>query len=624
MRSAEPMLSFHDALKLGWSAYEGTSIKELRLAIADAETVLPSLGEEEQKHLRAAILHWRARTYAIEGDDGNALGYYRAALGLILELNDIRWLSRVYLTIGWMEYSTGDLQHAMESVHKGLDNATTCDDIVSTCRAHRQLGVLHKALGNHVKALEEYRKALHIAETQAPSQLGIIHTNIGNILSQLGYENAIESYNTALEIKQREKDETGLANLYGNIGSHYLKFGNVSTAEEWLRKGIAAAEAHGMKRELAYYTQDLAELLTDAGRYDEARIIIEQRESSAESHAEPRIDFLITRSKLAMHDGDSVRALSLLSEAHDQATAIPLPHRVKRVLEQQRSVYAQMKDWEKFALVVLEQEKVSGEINIDEQKRRISTAETEHNLTEERRQSEAQRQLLYNTLPDKIADRLLSGAKIVADTFDNVSVLFLDVVEFTSISAKIPPGHLIHILNSVFGMCDDVAEKHGLTKVKTIGDSYMAVCGVPEPLSDHAQRTASAAVELLSSLNTLRISMPEELGDKSWISDIPRLHIRIGLHCGPVVAGVVGTKRLQFDIWGDTVNVASRMETSGQSERIQVSDAFAKELTNNAQPVLVEADVVMKNDVFLCRLRGTMEIKGKGEMKTFWLESISR
>ncbi len=177
----------------------------------------------------------------------------------------------------------------------------------------------------------------------------------------------------------------------------------------------------------------------------------------------------------------------------------------------------------------------------------------------------------------------------VTDLYEDVSVLFVDIVNFTRISEQISPQEVISLLKSIFKICEDVAHMYGLTPIKTIGDAYLAVAGVPTPLEDHALRAAQAA-----------LTMMERLSHTS---------VRIGIHCGPVVAGIVGEERLQYDIWGDTVNIASRMESTGETNRIQVSETFALSLRQHSPFPILTA-------------RGNIEIKGKGLMPTYWLRGI--
>jgi class 3 adenylate cyclase len=204
-----------------------------------------------------------------------------------------------------------------------------------------------------------------------------------------------------------------------------------------------------------------------------------------------------------------------------------------------------------------------------------------------------------------VADRLLSSTGMIADAFDGVSILFLDMVSFTTLASRIPPAHLVHLLDAVFAACDEVCQRHGLTKIKTIGDAYLAVAGVPLEQEDHALRMAAAAVEMMRTMKTLDVHIPDGLGDRAWINEIEELEVRVGIHCGPVVAGVIGRDRVAYDVWGDSVNVASRMERNGAPGRIHVSEDFAHALTEAPYNLIP---------------RGDIEVKGKGRMKTFWLE----
>jgi class 3 adenylate cyclase len=247
--------------------------------------------------------------------------------------------------------------------------------------------------------------------------------------------------------------------------------------------------------------------------------------------------------------------------------------------------------------------RITEEIRGREATQKLAMMEAERRIEAERRQREKERALLYGALPKSVADRMIRGEKITGDHYDSASVIFLDIVGFTSISDKIPPGHVVHLLSQIFSNLDELCKGHCVTKIKTIGDSYMAVAGVPEAHDDHALRAAQCALDMLAALNTLEITMPPELGDTSWVKNVGEIQVRIGIHCGPVTAGVIGTERLQYDVWGDTVNVASRMESTSETGRIQVSEAFANALGSGVI------------------LRGEIAIKGKGLMKTYWLES---
>jgi class 3 adenylate cyclase len=206
-------------------------------------------------------------------------------------------------------------------------------------------------------------------------------------------------------------------------------------------------------------------------------------------------------------------------------------------------------------------------------------------LAEERAKSE---KLLRNMLPAQIAERLKQEPRAIADAFDSVSVLFADLAGFTPMSASMSAREVVDLLNDVFSKFDELARRHGVEKIKTIGDAYMVVGGVPEARGDHAAAVARMALDMLSAA--------KQLGANG-------LSLRIGVHAGPAVAGVIGTTKYSYDLWGDTVNTASRMESHGEVGRIHVSDAFR----------------TAAGDAFHFEDRGMVDVKGKGPMRTWWL-----
>jgi class 3 adenylate cyclase len=198
--------------------------------------------------------------------------------------------------------------------------------------------------------------------------------------------------------------------------------------------------------------------------------------------------------------------------------------------------------------------------------------------------------LLLSILPSSIADRLKSGDAGVADHFPEVSVLFADIVDFTVLSGGMTPKSLVSLLDELFTRFDELAHAHQIEKIKTIGDCYMAVSGAPEARADHAAALADMALEMVESLQQFNRSRDTSL------------RIRIGLHTGPVVAGVIGRSKFIYDLWGDTVNTASRMESTGLPDRVQVTEQMQHALA---------AQFDLEN-------RGEVEVKGKGRMQT-WL-----
>jgi adenylate cyclase len=208
----------------------------------------------------------------------------------------------------------------------------------------------------------------------------------------------------------------------------------------------------------------------------------------------------------------------------------------------------------------------------------------------ERAQAEAER-VLNNVLPRSIADRLRAGEQRIADDYPSVTVLFADVAGFTPLARRAGAERVIAILDNVFSRFDELATRHGLEKIKTIGDAYMAVAGAPESRADHA----AAAADMALDMQIDAAAVAEEIGET--------LALRVGLHTGQAMAGVIGRRKFAYDLWGDAVNVASRMESTGVPGRIQVSEAVEEELRGR----------------FRFEERGTIEVKGLGQMSTFFL-----
>ncbi len=201
--------------------------------------------------------------------------------------------------------------------------------------------------------------------------------------------------------------------------------------------------------------------------------------------------------------------------------------------------------------------------------------------------------LLLNILPPQIVGRLNDGETIIADRVDDVSVLFSDLVGFTQISAELAPTELVSYLNALFSDFDAIARELGVEKIKMIGDAYMVVAGVPEPRADHAPAIAEMALRMIETVETAK----HEHGAP--------FTARIGIHSGPVVAGIIGTHRFVYDVWGDTVNLASRLESQGEPNRIQVSEATA----------------ALLGDGFELEARGAIALKGKGKQTTYFLNA---
>jgi class 3 adenylate cyclase len=219
-------------------------------------------------------------------------------------------------------------------------------------------------------------------------------------------------------------------------------------------------------------------------------------------------------------------------------------------------------------------------------------AELERQITDAALQESQERseRLLLNILPASIAQRLKQNHTAIAESYNDVTILFADLVGFTELASQIKPIQLVDLLNELFSTFDTLTEKHGLEKIKTIGDAYMVVGGLPNPRADHAEAVAQMALDMQSAIAQIALTQESR-------------QIRIGINTGSVVAGVIGVKKFIYDLWGDAVNIASRMESSGEAGKIQVTEMTYQRLKHQ----------------YRFEPRGIISVKGRGEMMTYWL-----
>ncbi len=208
------------------------------------------------------------------------------------------------------------------------------------------------------------------------------------------------------------------------------------------------------------------------------------------------------------------------------------------------------------------------------------------------REKEKSDRLLLNVMPASVSERLREGAETIADEYPAVSILFADIVGFTGVAAQRTPAEVIALLGGLYTRFDDLAAERGLEKIKTIGDSYMAAGGLPEAIPDHASRVVDLGLAMIAAA-----AQPQE--------GLPAVRLRIGVHSGPAVGGVIGTRKFAFDVWGDTVNVASRLESQGQPDRVHVSEATWK----------------LVQDEYECEAAATLDLRGRGQMTTYLVVS---
>ena len=522
------------------------------------------------------------------------------------------WISS---TLGHVYWASGLYDQAQMTIGTSIKHFESVSYKPGLANSYANASAVYAALGLFENSIVETKRAIALYEEIGES-VGLA----GMLINLAGVYVEIDDKVQALELLERSYDlfleigsVRGTTNVKGNIGNVYMEMGEFESALPYLEESVDLALEHGLSRESGFFLTSLALIYFRLGRLEDAEGLLDRHEAVIAQNPIPVTAALAVRGLIVSSRGDHASGVAIIQEAirrseetNDRQDLLALKNNLREIAKNGGDFELYVKTNEEF--IVLEQELKGAAAS-----RRISAREREDAVAVERRAREKERTILYSTLPRHVADRLVKGEE-VTDHFDMASVLFVDIVGFTKLSDSIPAGHVVHLLKAIFKVCDDACSASGVTKIKTIGDSYLAVAGIPEPLSNHAHRAALAALQLIKGLDELELTMDPKLGDTGWTKDIGDIQVRIGIHCGPLVAGIVGDERLQYDVWGDTVNVASRMESSGEAGKVHVSEAFAVSLAS--------ADNVAGENILPGKMvkRGEIEIKGKGPMTTYWLE----
>jgi class 3 adenylate cyclase len=526
-----------------------------------------------------------------------------------------------------------------------LKEATKLDSTGYIYSGLLDLGIALEQKGDLSSALESYFKAREfIDEDIEKRKLGNLYTSIAAVYSGMGNKpNVIQYYSNAIRVLEGLEDKIPYAIAVENLGDSYLEFGEPDSALVLFSKSGPIFKAQNRKPYLAYNLGNKGLAFAQKGQDTLAEENISEAIAILEELGDyrPITVYLTYMSDIyaAKNDWDaaftySLRSLNLakqyglkaeiggaylkLSELYERtgyASAalkyyrnyIAFRDSVKNI-----SAVQQMGDMQiaqkQIELDLANQQKRTQKIitiasatalflillmAVGLYRRNLYVRKTNAIIEKEKDRSES---LLLNILPEETARELKESGTVKANKFESVTVLFTDFKAFTAYSEQINPEELVKRLGYYFTAFDDIIEKYGLEKIKTIGDSYMCAGGLPFPIKDHAIKMVQAGFEILQFVEDVKLSET----DQGLSFDV-----RIGINTGPVVAGVVGSKKFSYDIWGDTVNVASRMETMSEAGKINISQNTYE---------------LIKNE-FNCQYRGEIAVKNRGKMKMYFVDS---
>ncbi len=597
-------------------------------ALAIAEQALALAQRTPNIELRAAAHSNLGLTYSAHADHETARLAFQESLQLFDQAGNMSGLARSMSYIGDSYLYSADYFVSLEHHNKALAIAQDLQDPTLTAMQFSKIALAYYYLGNFAAAIQHFQSAI-AQYTLLDHKDGLLKTygNLGNLFREIkDFDRSIEYLHASLTISTELGDRHSTAKSLCNIGCTYNDADDYDSAEKYLLEAVGIEtelddktgqainlvnlgnvmeRRHDYVKALEYYFM----ALDIAIQIDQQHIIAILKGNAGSVYANTSFDGF-----------DPYKGKQLLLEAEALNNALGTKANNIKVLLCLSELYEHLREWELFADAykrhhALEKEVQSAEAThqaqLMEHRRRVEEAERDRQVKLARFQE--QERIFHNILPVTIADRLIDGESTIAESVDSVSIFFSDIVGFTTLASQISATTLVEGLNQIFTEFDRLASHHGIERIKTIGDAYMAVCGVPEPRPDHALRVANFAIDV-----TRRIS------DFSLLKPHAPIQLRIGLHCGSVVAGVIGTQKFAYDLWGDAVNVASRMESTGEPGRIHVSEAFAIALTRLELETGATAGADVISDApyhdFTLTERGSIDVKGKGAMTTFWLE----
>jgi len=558
-----------------------SSIGESEKALEHFEKALFYFEKIGSKIGIGSVFHNIATIYRIFGENDKALEFLGRALLLFEEINHKEFKANALSSIGGVFFGLSDYTKALEYFTKSLYIYEEIAFKVGISHALENIAHVYNSLFDISKALEYYEKSLQISkEIGSKERIASNIHNIGTVyVNLLDYTRAIEYYEKSLHINEEIGNKNGIADNLGNIGAVYKELSEYQKALKYCSNSLQIFEENGNKKGIASNLVYIGSIYT----VDESPLF----------NVKKAEDYLQNALKLAEEIGEK----EIIKGVYEKLHTLRLnQEQYKEALELH------------LKSVALEKEILSNEAKKQADSFHIQRklAEQEIQMAEERGRLLGRESILRNILPDSVTDRLVNGENPIADHFETASVLFMDLVGFTTLATIAPPKQLVYLLDAIFQKADEVVETYGLEKIKTIGDGYLAVANVTSPLENHQHSTALAALQLLETMRDFVVNIPSDLGDTNWIENMKDIEIRIGIHTGEVVAGIIGKNKYTYDLWGDAVNIASRMESNSKAGRIHISEEFAKSIEQYPEFSLIP--------------RGIINIKGKGTMNTFWLE----
>ncbi len=570
-----------------------------------------SLEESMESQLGMGIsLYQMASASDDLGDFLTAIDYNQRAYDIFNQLGDEKRMAMCLNNFGNYQNSMGNYPQALEYFHQSLKINERLENDVEISNNLNNIGVVYMIMEKPVKAREYYQRSYEIGEKLGDNKR--MMSGLGNIGISYSYEEdfekALEYFNRVIQISQDLGDKAGIARTYGNIGRVYEDMKDYPQAIHFYSIALAINDSVGNKFGMIYNMIGLGDVYRHTGNINSATRYLHQGRSLA--------------NKIGAVDAEK-DALQGLTEMYDKLKRFDSAYFYFKqytdlkdtMLNEERIEEVTRKEMQYSFDKKMLAEGLKSEIEINRQKNRKNIflfaglgflilaggiwsrlryiKKSKSIIEKEKERSET---LLLNILPAEVAEELKEKGYADARQFDEVTVLFTDFKGFTQMAEKLGAQELVNEIDFCFKKFDEITSKYHIEKIKTIGDAYMCAGGLPVPNQTNPHDVVLAALEIQQFMEEMKINRQKE--KKTFFE------LRIGIHTGPVVAGIVGIKKFQYDIWGDTVNIASHMETSCEVGKVNISHATFEHV----------------KDKFICQHRGKVEAKNKGMIDMYFVD----
>jgi len=600
-----------------------STLNTLSIEVLNNDNIPESLiYSEKAKELANQLNYKKGKAYALkniglaqyyQGDFMAVLDHWTQSLETFEAIHDTLGIATIVNNLGAVYYSQGSHAKALDYYLRSLSISEKVKDPFRISQALLNIGGLYAEMLNYEKALEyfnkieKYRALVNDPKINIPYLMGI-----GEIYYEQGfYDDALKYYEEALN----NSNINGRPNNLIKLGLVELKRGNKEKAINFLNEGYSIAKNNNQKFEVVQALIALASVYKEnnykkaIAEYQEAEILAKEIDANDELRDiyegmyqtfELKGDYLNAYNYQSLYlkqkdsifnikTDDKIRGIQFdfdLEKKEDQIGLLEKEAMIQELNEKRQRNFTYVITIALFLFVLLA---------LGLYRRYKFIQETNSIIEREKNRSDS---LLLNILPEETAQELKESGKVKAKKFDSVTVLFSDFKGFTHLAKSLSPEELVESVDYYFSKFDQIIDKYDLEKIKTIGDAYMCAGGLPFESTDHAVRMIMAAFEMEKFV--------EESKELKSSDNITHFDVRIGINTGPVVAGVVGTKKFAYDIWGDTVNVASRMESTSEPGKINISeDTYA-----------------LVKDIFNCSYRGEIDVKNRGIMKMYFVDSV--